>query len=347
MSRRISITLSWGLAGAFALIVVSPLSAAVFTENFEAMTIDTTFTTPWTVTQSTNPLDDPKSTVTVREDSAGALFGTIGNKYGEFIDPRTTSPSARATATYAAIQNSILIASFDFYEPNDGVGVGLASNNEPHTLNIQIGTAPAGQGTRAIDFRLGEGAMYYRDASMVQTSAGTYTLGAKHHLEIVANFNAASSTYAGGTVANGAYDVWLNGVLALNDVPFRVDAQKELAITGILFGADNVTTQNAYIDNISISVPSTAQAGDYDSDGDVDGADFVAWQTNFPKASGATLAEGDADADGDVDGADFVVWQTNFPFTPGPGAAPVPEPATMMMGLAGFAGLLLLRRARR
>jgi hypothetical protein len=66
--------------------------------------------------------------------------------------------------------------------------------------------------------------------------------------------------------------------------------------------------------------------GDFDSDGDVDGADFVAWQTNFPTASGATLAGGDADGDGDVDGADFVVWQTNFPYTPGPGASPVPEP---------------------
>jgi hypothetical protein len=75
-----------------------------------------------------------------------------------------------------------------------------------------------------------------------------------------------------------------------------------------------------------------AVPGDFDSDGDVDGADFVAWQTNFPKASGAVLAQGDADGDGDVDGADFVVWQTNFPFSPNPGAA-VPEPE---------AGLLLL-----
>jgi hypothetical protein len=57
--------------------------------------------------------------------------------------------------------------------------------------------------------------------------------------------------------------------------------------------------------------------GDFDGDHDVDGADFVAWQTNFPKASGATRAQGDADGDGDVDGADFVVWQTNFPTSPG------------------------------
>jgi hypothetical protein len=88
--------------------------------------------------------------------------------------------------------------------------------------------------------------------------------------------------------------------------------------------------------------------GDFDSDGDVDGADFVAWQTNFPTASGATLDRGDADGDGDVDGADFVVWQTNFPFTPGPGAAPVPEPASCLMAIISFAAMALVRaRSRR
>jgi hypothetical protein len=84
-----------------------------------------------------------------------------------------------------------------------------------------------------------------------------------------------------------------------------------------------------------------AVPGDFDSDGDVDGADFVIWQTNFPAASGKVLATGDADADGDVDGADFVVWQTNFPTSAAPGSSPVPEPASISMALvaAAFLGL--------
>lgn len=80
--------------------------------------------------------------------------------------------------------------------------------------------------------------------------------------------------------------------------------------------------------------------GDFDSDGDVDGADFVAWQTNFPTASGATLAQGDADGDGDVDGADFVVWQTSFPFSPAAGNSLVPEPPAALLisfGAVAFA----------
>jgi hypothetical protein len=91
------------------------------------------------------------------------------------------------------------------------------------------------------------------------------------------------------------------------------------------------TTNQLYTTGI-IGVMSS-QPGDFDGDGDVDGADFVAWQTNFPKTSGATPAQGDADGDGDVDGADFVVWQTNFPFSPGPGTSPVPEPATWLLAL--------------
>jgi MYXO-CTERM domain-containing protein len=87
-----------------------------------------------------------------------------------------------------------------------------------------------------------------------------------------------------------------------------------------------------------------AVPGDFDSDGDVDGADFVAWQSNFPKATGATLAQGDADSDGDIDGADFVVWQTHFPFTPGSAASPAPEPTALILALAAVAMLGCRRR---
>jgi hypothetical protein len=95
------------------------------------------------------------------------------------------------------------------------------------------------------------------------------------------------------------------------------------------------------------SIGAPPHPGDFDSDGDVDGADFVAWQTNFPKASGALLSEGDADGDGDVDGADFVVWQTNFPFTPGPGSSPVPEPHAFLLVALAVPALVAARRRRK
>jgi hypothetical protein len=95
-----------------------------------------------------------------------------------------------------------------------------------------------------------------------------------------------------------------------------------------------------------ITAISTAGPGDFDSDGDVDGADFVTWQTNFPAASGHTRETGDADGDGDVDGADFVVWQTNFPSPPAPGITPVPEPAGALAASFAMVAMLLFYSTR-
>jgi hypothetical protein len=97
-------------------------------------------------------------------------------------------------------------------------------------------------------------------------------------------------------------------------------------------------SQSAYLLTRAVDVP-----GDFDSDGDVDGADFVAWQLHYPIAAGATRADGDADGDGDVDGADFVAWQTNLSFTSGASASPVPEPKGIAMVFAACVTVLISR----
>ncbi|MCC7087055.1 MAG: hypothetical protein IT427_18805 [Pirellulales bacterium] len=94
--------------------------------------------------------------------------------------------------------------------------------------------------------------------------------------------------------------------------------------------------------NSTGGVPTTP--GDFDVDGDVDGADFVAWQTHFPAVVGATRAHGDSDGDGDVDGSDFVAWQTHFPFALGLGTAPLPEPAAWAIALCALGGMMLTIR---
>lgn len=86
-------------------------------------------------------------------------------------------------------------------------------------------------------------------------------------------------------------------------------------------------------------------AGDFDLDGDVDGADFVAWQTNFPAASAATRASGDADGDGDVDGGDFAAWQASFAADPS-AAAPVPEPYAIWTAIAAGISVLVAARSK-
>lgn len=57
----------------------------------------------------------------------------------------------------------------------------------------------------------------------------------------------------------------------------------------------------------------TAPTADFDSDGDVDGRDFLAWQRGFGiVAPNAEIEDGDADADLDVDSDDLSVWQQQY-----------------------------------
>jgi hypothetical protein len=79
--------------------------------------------------------------------------------------------------------------------------------------------------------------------------------------------------------------------------------------------------------------------GDFDEDGDVDGADLTDWKNNFGTGPGA-----DADGDGDSDGNDFLAWQRNFGtgVPASPTAAAVPEPSVWALAALGLP--LLLRR---
>lgn len=54
-------------------------------------------------------------------------------------------------------------------------------------------------------------------------------------------------------------------------------------------------------------------SADFDTDGDIDGADFLAWQRGFgTPMPDATKADGDADNDTDVDSDDLAVWSGSF-----------------------------------
>jgi hypothetical protein len=67
-------------------------------------------------------------------------------------------------------------------------------------------------------------------------------------------------------------------------------------------------------DRIDIgAVESQPSPADFDSDGDVDGSDFLRWQRGVG-ASGSTAnrANGDADLDFDVDGVDLAFWRSSF-----------------------------------
>jgi len=86
----------------------------------------------------------------------------------------------------------------------------------------------------------------------------------------------------------------------------------------------------------------SAPDSDFDSDGDVDGADFLRWQRGLGVSLGGSRAQGDAQGDGDVDGADLDVWKAQFA-SPSAAAPPTLEQrffratgdAAALEGLAG------------
>jgi hypothetical protein len=75
-------------------------------------------------------------------------------------------------------------------------------------------------------------------------------------------------------------------------------------------------------------------SADFDGDGDVDGADFFAWQRGVGITEGATRAQGDANGDGAVDASDLAEWSSSFGKSPQLVVA-IPEPTTIaLVGLA-------------
>ncbi len=104
-----------------------------------------------------------------------------------------------------------------------------------------------------------------------------------------------------------------------------------------------------YVDNVvALSVEALAiLEADFDKDGDVDGEDFLVWQSNFITTSGATSNDGDANGDGAVDGADFLTWQTQFGSglgTGGAAATAIPEPHALALWIAALVSLATRRR---
>jgi autotransporter-associated beta strand protein len=81
--------------------------------------------------------------------------------------------------------------------------------------------------------------------------------------------------------------------------------------------------------------------GDFNRDGNVDGADLANWKAGF---GAATHMQGDADADTDVDGADFLTWQRQLGMGSAPVSTAIPEPGSHY--LIGGAAVTLMISAR-
>jgi hypothetical protein len=86
-------------------------------------------------------------------------------------------------------------------------------------------------------------------------------------------------------------------------------------------------------------------SADFDEDGDVDGADLLAWQRGL--GVGTTHAEGDADGNGVVDEDDLAAWRFQFGAVDAalPAGSAAPEPSSVVAASVAI-GLATVRRRR-
>jgi hypothetical protein len=129
---------------------------------------------------------------------------------------------------------------------------------------------------------------------------------------------------------------------------FEVGAREDYGvIDGFLFIQDdslNLLDQFTQEQVDAVLTPPAAGDADFDGDGDVDGADFLALQRSLGAATGATHAMGDANNDQAVNAADLAIFQTQF--GGGGSAQAIPEPAALGLALLSCLGGMRLRRRR-
>ncbi|NOZ39392.1 MAG: hypothetical protein GXP24_04100 [Planctomycetes bacterium] len=121
-----------------------------------------------------------------------------------------------------------------------------------------------------------------------------------------------------------------NAVAGVGDVP--ANDQRGAGFTRVNIGRIDV---GSYESDLSPVLASTA--ADFDSDGDVDGSDFLAWQRGFGLLVGATPSDGDATGDGAVDGDDLTIWETDY----GTGAVAAASAASSSFAASSYQDILV------
>ncbi len=281
------------------------------------------------------------------EGFSGALVAGTGSLTGELLNSGgTVRPGGGSGGT--------LSVGGDYVQDTDG------------TLAIDIAGAGLGQysvlsvaGTATLDglleISLGGFTPANNSNFTVLTSAGLTDLG----LSLSGDSSGFSLSIVGGTdlvlsfmgsavgpdfSGDGMLDCadinLLTGAIAdmMNDAAFDLtgDGFVDLADRDewlTLAGAANLASGNAYL------------LGDANLDGDVDGQDFIDWNSNKFR-SVAEWCAGDFNADGIVDGQDFIQWNSNKFMSADAVAAAVPEPMSAIGLLSAMLCMAGIRRRR-
>jgi hypothetical protein len=144
------------------------------------------------------------------------------------------------------------------------------------------------------------------------------------------NTGAATPLAVGAEFSLGS--VW-NTANAMRDLTFRFQTSDGVLRDGVVTFGDK-------------AVIAPSNNADFNGNGVVDGADFLAWQRGFGLTGQPNKSTGDANGDGAVTAADLAIWKQQFGTNPGAAAAvaSVPEPATGALAVGALAAVARRRR---
>lgn len=143
------------------------------------------------------------------------------------------------------------------------------------------------------------------------------------------SFNEAAST--------GTIEINANGILQFNNSQESVTSVESLISGGVIntSGAEQLVVAIVEVDGTDftqVSLDIAGLTGDFDNDGDVDGADFLAWQQGFPGSFGS---------------ADLTDWQDNYGPSSVAGVQAVPEPSSLVIALLSAIAAICSTEAQR
>jgi hypothetical protein len=145
-------------------------------------------------------------------------------------------------------------------------------------------------------------------------------------------------------IKGGSTIALANGANAVNQITGG-SSSNTLSWTGDLVSGG---TRGFSVDGFSVRLAGTppAQAGDYNTNGKVDAADYVLWR-NTQGWSVVPYSYSDGGGDGTVNSEDYAVWRSHFgQGAGGAGAmsAGIPEPSTLLLLGAAFCPWVSRRR---
>jgi hypothetical protein len=277
--------------------------------------------------------EDFTSDPTIELSSSGATFGSLyggdgGRNYMRTIEGDYATGNFVAEITFSVTADNQAV----FF----GLGTGDIALFGTPDWSTQFSSAsfwPETGNDKFVRFQTANDVNAFADTTVAGFDVGT------HRMRMTLN-NANNQllgeidvNYAGGPFAADA---------VTNNLP--IDVSSLFAEDGwptepsrIYFGGDD----GAIFKDFAVTVGG-AEDADFNSDGSVDGQDFLIWQRGL--GVGVDNGTGDANGSGTVDAADLAIWKSRFGGAATVAVGAIPEPSTAVLVLLALAGAALTRR---